>query len=157
LRRSWRGLPANVPSLDFAKAKALLATCAKWEEERERFASSRSSVNNSVKYESPEYAGFKLGALYGFSNQSGGFANNRAYSVGMSYVWGPLNFGAGYLHLNSAARTPGQVNTGRAVTDTTGSSLQGLQSPTAVPLGALAARQQTLGGRRELRVRPGGC
>jgi predicted porin len=102
-------------------------------------------INNSVKYESPEYYGFKIGALYGFSNQAGGFANNRAYSVGMSYVWGPLNFGAGYLHLNSSARTPGQLNTGGAVTDTTGSSLQGLLSPSAVPLGALAARQQTWG------------
>jgi predicted porin len=52
-------------------------------------------INNSVKYQSPEYYGFKIGALYGFSNQAGGFANNRAWSVGMSYVWGPLNFGAG--------------------------------------------------------------
>jgi GBP family porin len=102
-------------------------------------------INNSVKYESPEYAGFKIGGLYGFSNQAGGFSNNRAYSVGMSYLWGPLNFGAGYLHLNSAARTPGQVNTNGAVTDTLGASLQGLQAPTTVPLGSLAARQQTWG------------
>jgi predicted porin len=102
-------------------------------------------INNSVKYQSPEYAGFKLAALYGFSNQAGGFANNRAYSVGMSYLWGPLSFGAGYLHLNGAAGTPGQVNTGGAVTDTTGSSVQSLLSPTSVPLGALASRQQTWG------------
>ena len=65
---------------------------------------------------------------------------------GHSYAWGPLNFGAGYLHLNSAARTPGQVNTNGAVTDTPGASLQALLSPTSVPLGALAARQQTWGG-----------
>ena len=103
-------------------------------------------INNSVKYESPVYAGFKFGALYGFSNEAGAFADNRAYSVGMSYAWGPLNFGAGYLHLNSAAGTPGQVNTGGAVTDTTGSSIQALLTPTGVPLGALASRQQTWGG-----------
>jgi predicted porin len=103
-------------------------------------------INNSVKYQSPDFAGFKLGALYGFSNQAGGFANNRAYSVGMSYAWGPLNFGAGYLHLNNAAGTPAQLNTGGAVTDTLGTSLSGALTPTAVPLGALARRQQTWGG-----------
>lgn len=103
-------------------------------------------INNSVKYQSPDFAGFKLGALYGFSNQAGGFANNRAYSVGMSYMWGPLNFGAGYLHLNNSARTPAQLNANGAVTDTLGSSLSGLLTPTAVPLGALASRQQTWGG-----------
>lgn len=36
-------------------------------------------VNNSVKYQSANYDGFKFGALYGFSNQANGFANNRAY------------------------------------------------------------------------------
>jgi predicted porin len=102
-------------------------------------------INNSVKYLSPEYAGFKLGALYGFSNQANGFANNRAYSFGLSYIWGPLNFGAGYLHLNNSAATPAQINTGGAVTDTTGSTLSGLLTPTPVPLGALASRQQTWG------------
>ena len=98
-------------------------------------------INNSVKYTSPDYAGFKLGALYGFSNQAGGFSNNRAYSLGLSYLWGPLNFGAGFLQLNSAAQTPGQLNTNGAVTDTTGSSL----AANGVPLGALASRQQTWG------------
>ncbi|WP_053572198.1 porin [Caballeronia cordobensis] len=103
-------------------------------------------INNSVKYQSPDFAGFKLGALYGFSNQAGGFANNRAYSVGASYNWGPLNFGAGYLHLNNSAATLAQLNTGGAVTDTLGTSLSGALTPTAVPLGALARRQQTWGG-----------
>ncbi|MFM0053853.1 porin [Caballeronia grimmiae] len=103
-------------------------------------------INNSVKYSSPDFAGFKIGALYGFSNQAGGFANNRAYSVGASYSWGPLNFGAGYLHLNNSAATPAQLNTGGAVTDTLGTSLSGTLTPTAVPLGALARRQQTWGG-----------
>jgi len=102
-------------------------------------------INNSIKYESPDYQGFKFGGLYGFSHQAGGFSNNRAYSFGVSYEWGPLNFGAGYLHLNSDAPTPGQLNTNGAVTDTLGSSLQGFLSPTSVPLGALAARQQTWG------------
>jgi predicted porin len=102
-------------------------------------------INNSVKYLSPDYAGFKLGGLYGFSNQAGGFSNNRAYSFGLQYLWGPLNFGAGFLQLNSGAQTPGQLNANGAVTDTTGSSLQGVLSSNAVPLGALSSRQQTWG------------
>src|ERR1700761_8366418 len=59
-------------------------------------------VNNSVKYTSANYAGFKLGAQYGFSNAAGGFNNNREYSVGASYNYGPLNVAAGYLQLNNS-------------------------------------------------------
>ena len=102
-------------------------------------------INHSVKYMSRDFGGLRLGGLYGFSNQAGGFANNRAYSFGMSYVWGALNFDAGYLQFNSSARTPGQLNTNGAVTDTTGSSLQGALSPTAVHLGVLASSQKTFG------------
>ncbi|MDR6382555.1 porin [Paraburkholderia caribensis] len=102
-------------------------------------------INNSVKYLSPDMGGLKVGALYGFSNEAGAFTNNRAYSFGISYIWGALNFGAGYLQLNSSARTPAGLNTNGAVTDTTGSSLQGAQSPTSVPLGVLASSQKTFG------------
>src|SRR5258708_5630294 len=68
------------------------------------------SINNSIKYTSVNYAGFKFGGLYGFSNQAGGFADNRAYSVGASYNWGPLNIGAGYLHLNNNATSQAAAN-----------------------------------------------
>ncbi|MFL9872878.1 porin [Paraburkholderia megapolitana] len=64
-------------------------------------------INNSVKYQSVDYAGFKFGGLYGFSNDAGQFANNRAYSVGGSYSWGGLNVAAAYLQLNS---NPGALN-----------------------------------------------
>ncbi|CAH2804412.1 MAG: Outer membrane porin [uncultured Caballeronia sp.] len=57
-------------------------------------------INNSVKYQSANYAGFKFGAQYGFSNQQAGFSNNRAYSVSASYNYGPLNIAA-YLQLNN--------------------------------------------------------
>ncbi|MFC0399258.1 porin [Paraburkholderia rhizosphaerae] len=60
-------------------------------------------VNNSVKYTSANYAGFKFGALYGFSNQADGFANNRVYSAGASYSFAGFNFGAGYLQVNNNA------------------------------------------------------
>ncbi|WP_184049770.1 porin [Paraburkholderia sp. MM5384-R2] len=58
-------------------------------------------VNNSVKYDSVNFGGVKVGALYGFSNQAGSFANNRVYSIGASYHWGGLNVGAGYLQMNN--------------------------------------------------------
>lgn len=102
-------------------------------------------INNSIKYPSPDFAGFRLGALYGFSNQAGGFTNNRAYSFGMSYVSGPWKFGVGYLQLNSSARTPGQLNANGAVTDTTAASLQSALLASPVPIGVLADKQRTLG------------
>ncbi len=74
-------------------------------------------VNNSVKYQSVNYGGFKFGALYGFSNQAAGFANNRAYSAGASYNWGGLNVAAAYLQLNSngANSAAAAFNSGGAV------------------------------------------
>ncbi|TAL96305.1 MAG: porin [Paraburkholderia sp.] len=74
-------------------------------------------VNNSVKYQSAAYGGFKFGALYGFSNQADGFANNRAYSAGASYNYGGLNVGAAYLQLNSNGATSAATafNSGGAV------------------------------------------
>jgi len=59
-------------------------------------------VNNSVKYTSANFGGFKFGGMYGFSNEAGGFADNRAYSVGASYNYGPLNIAAAYLQLNKS-------------------------------------------------------
>ena len=72
-------------------------------------------INNAVKYQSVNYGGFKLGALYGFSNDAGNFANSRAYSVGASYQFGGLKFAAGYLQLNgggSSTNTSGAVASG---------------------------------------------
>ncbi|WP_234774974.1 porin [Paraburkholderia tropica] len=56
--------------------------------------------NNTIKYSSVNYAGFKFGGTYSFSNSTE-FANNRAYSFGASYNWGGLNVAAGYLQLNN--------------------------------------------------------
>ena len=58
-------------------------------------------INNSIKYASQDYNGWQFGGLYGFSNQAGNFANNRAYSFGTSYHKGPWRFAAAYLQLNN--------------------------------------------------------
>jgi general bacterial porin, GBP family len=56
--------------------------------------------NNTIKYSSVNYAGFKFGGTYSFSNSTE-FANNRAYSFGATYNYAGLNFAAAYLHTNN--------------------------------------------------------
>ncbi|WP_028205166.1 porin [Paraburkholderia nodosa] len=56
--------------------------------------------NNTVKYSSVNYAGFKFGGTYSFSNSTQ-FANNRAYSFGATYNYAGLNVAAAYLHANN--------------------------------------------------------
>ncbi|HKR44662.1 MAG TPA: porin [Paraburkholderia sp.] len=75
------------------------------------------SIKNSVKYQSANYAGFKFGGLYGFSNDAGQFSNNRAWSVGASYNRGPLNAAASYMQINNSIgqnnnKQNGAVNAG---------------------------------------------
>jgi general bacterial porin, GBP family len=76
-------------------------------------------VNNSLRYSSPNFGGFKFGATYGFSNAAGQFSNNRAYSFGATYAYGGFNFAAAYLQLDSSANalTSSTLNTGGAITD----------------------------------------
>jgi GBP family porin len=54
-------------------------------------------VNNSVKYQSTNLSGLTFSGLYGFSNDAGRFASNRAYSAGVGYANGPLTVAAAYL------------------------------------------------------------
>jgi general bacterial porin, GBP family len=65
-----------------------------------------SRINNSIKYTSADYRGFRFGGMYGFSNEAStgsgtGFADNRAWSVGAGYAVGALRLGAGYVHLTN--------------------------------------------------------
>ncbi|GGD88123.1 porin [Caballeronia grimmiae] len=63
--------------------------------------------SNSVKFASVDYAGFKIGGMYAFSNSTS-FTVDRAYSAGASYNNGPLRLAAAYLQINgsAAASTP---------------------------------------------------
>ncbi len=74
-------------------------------------------VNNAVKYASNDYAGFRFGALYGFSNDTG-FDDNRLYSFGASYSAGPLTIGAGYFQANNGGDN-GNTNGALTLTDRT--------------------------------------
>lgn len=72
--------------------------------------------NNSVKYTSLDYNGFKFSGMYAFSNSTG-FAVSRAYSAAASYNYGPLGVAAGYLQTNGSGLKSGSnfANTGGAV------------------------------------------
>ncbi|VWC07140.1 exotoxin [Burkholderia aenigmatica] len=63
-------------------------------------------INHAVKYTSPTYRGLTFGAMYGFSNTAGQFANNAAWSAGVSYANGPLKLGAGYLKISRDRNAP---------------------------------------------------
>ncbi len=79
-------------------------------------------MNNSVKYTSVDYAGFKAGALYAFSNDTD-FAVDRSYSAGASYHFGGLNVAAGYLQINGSnntANTAGAIDLAESQANGTG-------------------------------------
>jgi len=57
-------------------------------------------MNNSAKFSSANYNGLSLGAMYGFSNVHQ-FTNNRGYSFGAGYNYGPFNLAAAYLRINN--------------------------------------------------------
>ncbi|MFX1695471.1 porin [Paraburkholderia sp. A1RO-5L] len=58
-------------------------------------------LSNAVKFTSNDYAGFKFGGVYAFSNSTS-FAVDRAYSAGVSYNNGPLRLAAAYLQINGS-------------------------------------------------------
>ncbi|MFP6562189.1 porin [Paraburkholderia sp. B3] len=86
-------------------------------------------LNNSVKFSSVSYDGFKAGAMYAFSGAAGQFANNSAYSLGAGYSYGPFNVAAAYVQLNrtaqpASANATGAVSTGDGDALTTGGDQQ---------------------------------
>ncbi|SAK43594.1 outer membrane protein, (porin) [Caballeronia fortuita] len=89
------------------------------------------SIANAIKFQSANYAGFSFGGLYGFSNEAGGFADNRAYSVGAGYGNGPFKFGAAYMQ-------------GNGVNATTNGAISGEQF-----MGTLPGRDVTVKGMRQ--------
>lgn len=56
-------------------------------------------VHNSVKYLSPDVAGFKVGALYSFGGVAGDFRANSAVSFGLNYATGKFGAGAAYTEV----------------------------------------------------------
>ncbi|RAR62669.1 putative porin [Paraburkholderia unamae] len=59
-------------------------------------------INNSVKFMSVDYAGFRFGGLYSFGGVPGSVGHNQVWSAGASYRNGSLALAAAYLN----ARNP---------------------------------------------------
>lgn len=93
-------------------------------------------VDNSIKYTSANYNGLAFGGMYGFSNQAGQFANNRAYSLGMMYENGPLKAALAYTELNNNGEVGGNNPANGAVDSSVDSG--------DVPFNA--QRERTFGG-----------
>jgi predicted porin len=73
-------------------------------------------VNNTVKYASPSFGGFRFGGTYSFSNATN-FADNRVYSVGASYSNGGLLAGAAYMRADNPGTSTNGVNGAIATND----------------------------------------
>jgi len=94
-------------------------------------------VDNSIKYTSANYNGLSFGGLYGFSNQAGGFANNRAYSLGATYDNGPIKAAVAYTELNNGSNGPLELER----SNPTGGAIDSSSNPQFT-----AQRQRTFGG-----------
>jgi general bacterial porin, GBP family len=101
------------------------------------------SIANAIKFQSNNYSGFSFSGMYGFSNQAGGFANNRAYAFGAGYANGPLKVGAGYMQANGVNSS---TNGGGAVTGEQFASVYGPRNPfTGESIPTANERQRTFG------------
>lgn len=69
-------------------------------------------ANNTIKYASPNLAGFKFGGTYSLSNSTS-FADNRQMSIGAQYSRGGLLLAAAYQNADNPGAT-----TGGAITNT---------------------------------------
>jgi predicted porin len=58
-------------------------------------------VSNSVKYVSPNYAGFQVEGIYGFSNVAGATGQGHTWGAGATYNNGPFALAASYLYANN--------------------------------------------------------
>ncbi|GAB5094558.1 porin [Caballeronia sp. LP006] len=65
-------------------------------------------VSNAVKYVSPNYAGFQVEGLYGFSGLAGATGQGQTWSGAATYNNGPLAVAGGYFYANNpnAGRIP---------------------------------------------------
>lgn len=56
-------------------------------------------LNNSVRYQTPEYRGLRAESIFSFGGKAGAFQQNRIWSVGAAYANGPVRFAAAYLDI----------------------------------------------------------
>ena len=54
-------------------------------------------VNNSIRYNSPDFNGFTGSLIYGFGEEAGRTGSGQSFGLGGMYANGPLNVGLGYF------------------------------------------------------------
>jgi outer membrane protein OmpU len=64
-------------------------------------------LQNSIKFSSADFNGFRGGALYSFSNVAGNFHQGSSWSAGASYNHGDFSAGAAYTRLNNPSGVNG--------------------------------------------------
>ncbi|AON53223.1 porin [Herbaspirillum seropedicae] len=69
-------------------------------------------VNNSIRYNSPNFNGLSFSGIYGFGEQTGKAGGGRSFGLGGQYVNGPLSLGLGYFQskMGGAKGVPSDVN-----------------------------------------------
>ncbi|GAB2900800.1 porin [Paraburkholderia jirisanensis] len=55
-------------------------------------------LNNSVKFNTQRYAGFRVGGIYSFGGVPGDVTRNQTFALGADYASGPLVIAAAYLN-----------------------------------------------------------
>ncbi|BCQ22161.1 porin [Caballeronia sp. NK8] len=101
--------------------------------------------NNSIKFQSANYAGFSFSGLYGFSNAAGSFAANRAYSIGAGYTNAGMKFGAAYMQANGIGSNSVGAITGVAQFDDNNAILSDVRQRTFGAGGSYAFGPATVG------------
>lgn len=64
-------------------------------------------INNAVKYQTPEFYGLRVGALYSFGGQAGNFSADSANAFGLQYAFGQLHLAAAYVAMHNYVQTFG--------------------------------------------------
>nr|WP_090682430.1 porin [Paraburkholderia phenazinium] len=80
-------------------------------------------IQNSIKYESPNYKGLQAGVLYSLGGVAGNFSQNSIWDAAVSYQNGPISLGAGYTFVKDPYYSffGNQGNSSTPSTPTTGS------------------------------------
>ncbi|ODP33806.1 porin [Pandoraea sp. ISTKB] len=103
---------------------------------------SSNRINNAVKFQSADYAGFSMGGLYSLGGIAGNSGRNQIYSVGAAYARGPLNVGVGYLNV----RNPNVSFFGNSTTGTVSSTTSNIASPVYAGFGSANTYQVVAAG-----------
>ncbi|MFJ2994216.1 porin [Pandoraea sp. NPDC087047] len=93
---------------------------------------SSNRVNNAVKFQSADYAGFSAGGLYSLGGIAGQSGRNQIYSFGAAYARGPFSVGMGYLNV----RNPNVSFFGNSTSGTVSATTSNITSPVYAGFGS---------------------